>query len=162
MLLRTRLSLARRRYLRKRTNENLRKYLILKGKSHIFDARMLNYYNVSGDVNADTKRFIARGYGEGLVPTSTTGGRHAPNSYHAQHRAADMGVRHEEVGTAKGLRRLKRFQRKEFWRARHGKTRPVELIGPTNNQVILRGRTVPLSEGSALENQHDNHVHGAF
>jgi hypothetical protein len=35
----------------------------------------------------------------------------------------------------------------------------VELIGPDNNLIVLRGRHARLPEGSPLENQHDNHVH---
>jgi hypothetical protein len=56
---------------------------------------------------------------------------------------------------------MRRFQKREFARARrvHGYT---ELIGPINNACILRGHPTTLPEGTALEQAHDNHVHGGF
>jgi hypothetical protein len=55
---------------------------------------------------------------------------------------------------------MERFQRAEF--RRRLKTRAVELIGPINDLVVLGGLAQPLAEGAPLEQQHDNHVHGAF
>jgi hypothetical protein len=55
---------------------------------------------------------------------------------------------------------MERFQRAEF--GRRAKTHAVELIGPINDQIVLAGGVSPLPEGAALEDQHDNHVHGAF
>lgn len=159
MNLRKRLRRARRRYIAKATNRNLRYYLILKGKLGRFDRRMLDYNGVAGNITPAVRRFIARGYGAGLVPTSTTGGRHAPGSHHYSGRAADLGLRAELIGTARGARRMARFQRREF-RRRHSLY--LELIGPDNNATILRGSTSPLAEGTDLEQAHDNHVHGAL
>ncbi len=55
---------------------------------------------------------------------------------------------------------MHRFQAAEFRRRR--RTRVVELIGPNTRRTVLRGQVARLSEGSPLEQQHDNHVHGAF
>lgn len=160
MTLRQRLSLARRRYLRSGSDRALRSYLRLKARSGRWDARYLRYYGVRGNVSSAVKRFIMRGYAAGLVVTSTTGGSHAPGSFHPQGRAADLGLRRSEIGTARGLRKMRKFQRQEF--ARRGSTHPQELIGPDNRVNILRGRPQPIAEGSALEQAHDNHIHGAF
>lgn len=46
---------------------------------------------VSGNVNGDIAHAIALGQAMGLTVTSTTGGRHAPNSYHYSGQAADFG-----------------------------------------------------------------------
>lgn len=161
--LREQLRRARKRYIRKPTNTYLRWYLNARGRLGLWDHRMHAYYGVPTDVTDDVKRFIARAYAAGLVPTATTNGSHAPGSYHYQRiggkgRAADVGVRRELIGTAKATRLLSRFQRREY--ARHDDK--AELIGPTNNLIILRGARTSLVEGSPLENQHDNHVHGAY
>lgn len=140
----------------------LRAYLTAKARAGRFDPRMCAYYKVSPRVNIGCKRAICRAFVAGLVPTSTTGGHHAPGSYHGKGRAVDFGLRQELVGTTRGMNRLKTFQRKEYWRARHNKLHPVELIGPINALVILQGRVSPLQEGAALENQHDTHVHEAY
>jgi hypothetical protein len=55
---------------------------------------------------------------------------------------------------------MERFQRAEF--NRRANTHPVELIGPINGQVVPSGVPTALTEGQPLEEQHDNHVHGAF
>lgn len=163
MTLKTRLKRARAAYMKRRTGANLRAYLRLKALAGKFDTRMASYYGVSTDVNPACKRAICRAYAAGLVPTSTTGGVHAATSYHALHQAVDFGLRREEIGTEKGQRKLTTFQRKEFWRFRHGKlTRMVELIGPTNNQIVLKRSATTLAEGGTLENAHDNHVHEAY
>lgn len=158
----TRMRRARAAYLRRRSNERLRTYLTLKGKLGRFDDRMCSYYGVPIPRNRHVRAFVARAYGGGLVPTATSNGQHSALSYHKLGRAADVGVRVPEVGTEKGRRKLEVFQRKELWRAEHGRTHPVELLGPSNFRCILKGRRVTLAEGAALENQHDNHVHGAF
>jgi GH25 family lysozyme M1 (1,4-beta-N-acetylmuramidase) len=142
------------------SNQALRTMLICKARLGRWDPRYLMIFGPPGNVTRDVKRFITRGYAMGLVPTSTTNGLHSEESFHFQGRAADMGLRTDLIGTQKGLRRMERFQRAEFKR-RH-KTRAVELIGPVNNLVVLGGVVKPLPEGSQLENQHDNHVHGAF
>lgn len=160
---------SRRRYRRKPTNEHLRWYLKAKGRLGIFDTRMCAYNGVDPNVTPGCRRYIARGYGRGLVPTSTTGGQHAPGSYHGRRdvhgrgQAVDLGLRREEIGTAKGLRRMRNYQLAEYraWiRGRRANLR--ELIGPDNDAIVLRDSHSPLPEGSALEQQHDNHVHGAF
>jgi hypothetical protein len=155
-----------RNYRRTGSNQALRVYLISRAKLGIWDRRYCAYYSVDSNVSSSCKRFIVRGYAAGLVPTSTTGGQHAPGSFHKQKdaagrgRAVDLGLRHEHVGTAEGLRRMERFQRSEFRRfARSG---AIELIGPIAGLTVLRGISTSLAEGSALETQHDNHVHGAF
>lgn len=160
MSLSSRLSKARKRYLRSHSSRALKSYLILKARTGRWDNRYCRYFNVPLPRTNAVKRFIMRGFGAGLVVTATTNGVHAPGSYHKLGRAADLGLRSGEIGTARGLRKMQRFQESEF--RRHATLGHLELIGPINNRVILRGRVSPLSEGTALEQAHDNHVHGAF
>jgi len=160
MSLKTRAARARSRYLKHPTDRGLRYYLTLKAKLGKWDDRYCRYYSVPTGVNAATKRFIMRGFASGLVVTATTNGVHAPGSYHGKHQAADMGLRSGEVGTVTGLKKMERFQRAEY--SRRGKTQPLELLGPINAMCVLRGSPTVLGEGSTLETQHDNHVHGAF
>jgi hypothetical protein len=137
----------------------LRVYLISKARLGRWDDRYCAYWGVPTGVTGAVRRFITRGYAAGLVPTSTfrpgdTG------SYHSQRRAADLGLRRGLIGTVRGLRRMRRFQAAEF--RRRSRTKVLELIGPDNRRTVLRGQVAPLPEGSSLEQQHDNHVHGAF
>jgi len=148
------------------SNEALKTLLTLKAKAGRWDERYCLYYGPDPNVEPAVKQYITRAYAAGLVPTSTTSGGHAPGSFHFQKgpngggRAADVGLRRELIGTIEGTDLMQRFQRKEF--ARRAKTKPVELIGPINNLVILGGAPTALAEGNALEDAHDNHVHGAF
>ncbi|HEY1276119.1 MAG TPA: glycoside hydrolase family 25 protein [Thermoleophilaceae bacterium] len=152
---------ARAKFLATGSDSALRVMLVCKARLGRWDPRYLMFFGPPGDrITDDVKRYITRGYARGLVPTSTTNGGHASGSLHFQGRAADMGLRTPLIGTEKGLRRMERFQRAEF--GRRLQTRAVELIGPINDLVVLRGLVQPLAEGAALENQHDNHVHGAF
>lgn len=104
-----------------------------------------------GNIKWRVKRAIVRGANHGLYVTSTTGGRHAPNSYHYQGRAVDMGGSWDNMA---------RFQRSELKRFRRWR-RIKELIGPDNKAIVLRGRETDLVEGTPLEQAHDNHVHWA-
>lgn len=156
------LSQARKRYMAKPTKAALRTYLNVKAKAGVFDRRMCADYGVPVPMNASVRKAICRAWVAGLVPTATSNGTHAPGSYHKTGQAVDFGLRPPEVGTLAGLNKLITFQRKEFWRARVGKIKPVELIGPTNNLVILRGGRSPLVEGTTLEQMHDTHVHEAY
>ena len=126
-----------------------------------WDRRYCDYFHVPVPSNVHVRRFITRGFALGLVPTATTNGQHAAHSLHYLKRAADMGLRGPEIGTARGLRRMRRFQRAEFNRAKRVKGY-TELIGPINDACILQGRPTTLAEGSVLEQAHDNHVHGGF
>jgi lysozyme len=153
---------ARRVYLRTHANAALRVMLISKARLGMWDDRFAIHFGVSTDVSAPVRKFITRGYAAGLVPTSTV---RAPrfvgdNSYHIRHKAADMGLRRDEIGTAKGAAKRERFQAAE-WARRH-KTNPTELIGPINDKIVLNGHDTSLAEGSPLEDQHDDHVHGAW
>lgn len=147
----------RRRYLARRSNPRLVAYLKAKARLGLFDERMCAHWGVSPKVNKRCKRFICRAYKRGLVPTSTTGGKHAAGSYHPRGMAVDVGGRR---GDRKAALRKRRFQEAEF----KARTRylPIELIGPINNMIILKGQVTSLTEGSPLEEQHDDHVHGAF
>lgn len=140
----------------------LRRYLKAKAARGAWDVRYFAYNSVDPNVTPRLKRAAIRAYADGLVPTSSTGGVHAPGSWHGQRdehgrgRAVDFGVRRELIGTAEGRERLVRFQLREH--ARGGRFWQ-EVIGPDNSAVILRGAEADLAEGSALETQHDNHVH---
>lgn len=143
-------------------HKSLRALLVAKARLGHFDNRMCSYYGVSPRVNRSCQKFICRAYVAGLVPTSTRGGDHAYDSYHYKGRAVDVGLRKDLIGTRKGQARLRIFQRKEMWRRSQGRIHPVELLGPDNDLAILAGRRTRLVSGSALENQHDNHVHEAY
>lgn len=161
MTLRQHLRRARRRFHRKGGNARLHTYLKFKARVGLWDKRYCAYYNVPVVRDRWVRRFITRGYAHGLVPTATTNGVHAIGSYHKRGKAADMGVRSSEVGTATQMHKLRRFQRSEYKRWHRGRSHATELIGPINNLVVLRGIHSPLAEGTDLENAHDNHVHGA-
>jgi hypothetical protein len=91
-----------------------------------------------------------RGVACHLVVTSTTGGRHAPGSYHSYRpgRAVDMaGTRDHMV----------EFQRQCY----ANPARYREVFGPANRLCVKNGVRIRLAEGSGLENQHDSHVHVA-
>ena len=68
------------------------------------------------------------------------------------------------MGTAKAAQMLADFQLKEHQRFHNHKLQHdlVELIGPTNTLIVLADAETDLAEGTALENQHDNHVHEAY
>jgi GH25 family lysozyme M1 (1,4-beta-N-acetylmuramidase) len=156
---------ARRKWLATGANQALRVYLMSKARLGRWDDRYCMFFGVDPQVTPDVRAYIARAYAAGLVPTSTTGGSHSPGSFHFQTiggrgRAADIGLRSDLIGTARGLERMRKFQAREF--ANRAARHPVELIGPDNDLCVLNGVVSPLAEGSPLENQHDNHVHGAF
>ena len=76
----------------------------------------------------------------GLTITSTTGGRHAPGSYHYRGRAIDVG------GSASGMR--------QFYREM-SRTNPTELFyDPMGG--MKNGRNIGAIGG------HGNHVHVAY
>lgn len=161
------LAKALKTYIKHPRKSTLRVYLRRKGKRGHFDHRMLDWYDVPDNINDACKAFIRRGYVLGLVPTATTNGRHATSSYHYPSggvgRAVDMGLIEAEIGTRKGMDRMERFQRQEYEAWQEGRRdHMMELIGPINNNVVLRDKRSPLAEGSDLEEMHDNHVHGAF
>jgi hypothetical protein len=148
---------ARRRFLRTRSDRALRVYLISKSRLGRWDVRYLLHFGVNGDVNRHVKRFFTRAFAAGLVPTS--GRRNDPRSHHRNGNAGDVGLRRELIGTAEGAARLRHFHAAEY--ARRARTKPVELIGPINDMQVLRGVDAELSEGTPLEDEHDNHVHFA-
>lgn len=132
----------------------LRAYLRAKARAGRFDTRMLNGH--PGNIGPACKKAVCRGVAAGVVVTSTTDGKHATTSYHYHGAAVDFGLRAREVGTAKGRAKLVRFQRAELKR---GASRYNELFGPDNAACVKGGRRVTLTEGTGLENLHDNHVH---
>jgi len=147
------------------TNRALIALLRAKGRRNRFDKRMLSYNHVPNDINDHVRQFIARGYGAGLVPTFTTNGQHSAGSFHKMKpgAAADLGLRKELIGTRKGHDRMVKFQRAELKAFRAGRRDHMkELLGPDNRAAVLKGAETDLTEGTALEQQHDNHVHGAF
>jgi hypothetical protein len=163
--LRRSLSLARARARKHpRSGKYLEQYLRAKSRLGIFDSRMNRTFNVPlARVHPRVKAFLARGYAYGLVPTATTNGTHSAASLHYSGNAGDLGVKPSLIGTREAQERMLRFQGAEFraWlKGRRGAM--LELIGPDNGEVVLRGAHSPLAEGSALEQQHDNHVHGGF
>jgi hypothetical protein len=166
MSLRERAIRARREYIQNPTRALLRTYLIIQAKRGKFDRRMFRYYGVSPKVNPGCRAATVRAYAHGLVPTSTlrdgTGSYHAARNAAGEGKAVDFGLIERHIGTKYGRDKLASFQRKEHWRATKGRIHPIELIGPNNELVILRGRQTDLTEGTPLETQHDNHVHEAY
>lgn len=161
---------ARQAYLKRPTRALLRLYLIQKARRGNYDERMFDYYKVDSHVNKRCRDAVVRAYAEGLVPTSTRRYPAGAGSYHnarnakGEGLAIDVGLIETHIGTKYGLDKMRTFQRKEFWRhtKKSGYGDIIELIGPTNNQIILGDRTTTLPEGSALEDQHDDHVHESY
>lgn len=85
----------------------------------------------------------------GLVVTSTTGGTHAPGSYHYSGRAVDLAS-----GSSRQMVRAQQAILKEI-----GAASILELFGPDNAAWVKNGAQIAGAEGSALEQQHDNHIH---
>jgi hypothetical protein len=82
--------------------------------------------------------------------TATTNGVHAINSWHKRGRALDAGANSRPPKVA--------FQRHLYT---HFASELYELFGPENGACVKNGRRIALPEGTALENQHDNHTHAA-
>lgn len=127
-----------------------------KAKRGLWDRRFLNGHP---DVEPKLHKFIMLAVARGLVVTSTTGGVHAPGSFHYTGRAVDLGVRSGLVGTQFAVARLVRFQR--FLHTHYG-SHLTELFGPSNRANRKWGRAIVLAEGSGLEQLHDNHIHVAI
>jgi hypothetical protein len=124
------------------------------------------------NVTRRVKYVIRRAHKHGLVVTSTTDGGHADFSWHKivlgrnrRGHAVDVGFTQHDIdhlSPHERRRRLIDFQTSEYKRARRlGFRTYKELLGPHDGLCILQGRPVGLVNGTALENQHDNHVHVA-
>lgn len=95
---------------------------------------------VSGGFGADLTAAMDRARDLGLRITSTTGGRHAPNSYHYRGRAADV------AGAPSAMR--------QFY-TEMARTNPTELFyDPMGG--IKHGRSIGAIGG------HGDHVHIAY
>jgi murein L,D-transpeptidase YcbB/YkuD len=86
----------------------------------------------------------------GCYVTATTNGVHAINSWHKRGRALDAGANSQPPKVA--------LQRHLYT---HFASELYELFGPQNGACVKNGVRITLPEGSALENQHDNHTHVA-
>lgn len=170
MTLRDRARRLRREYVANPTRAALRAYLIVQARRGIYDERMFRYYDVSPFVNAACRRAVVRAYADGLVPTSTrrlpvsrTASFHQRRNSRGEGMAVDFGLIERHIGTRYGRDKMVAFQRAEL---RRDRSRAIlgltELIGPDNEAIILRGRETDLVEGTALEQQHDTHVHEAY
>lgn len=114
-----------------------------------FEPWMANGYPYES-LSAGCEAFIVRGVDAGLHVTSTKrnwGG----NSFHEVWKAVDM---------AAGWDTMVAFQRREFTERPGGFY--LELLGPTNSQMLKNNQPWTAAEGSYLEDLHDSHVHGAF
>ena len=98
---------------------------------------------------------IVAAHRHGLVVTSTTGGTHAPGSFHYQGRAVDFGVAGDPYA-ADAQRRFVAFQHQL---ARHP-AGLAELIGPDVSRNVKYGRFTRYP--AATEAAHKNHVHCAI
>jgi hypothetical protein len=123
---------------------------LLRRQRGTFQPWMLN--GKPGNVTPAAKEFIVRAVNAGLYVTSTTGGTHAPTSYHY---ARPLG---RAVDVAGPWEKMIAFQRAES-AERAGIY--LELFGPDNAVQVKNGQRFGFSEGQPLENLHDTHVHGA-
>lgn len=114
------------------------------------------FLNGKPDVEKALHPYIMEAVARGLCVTSTTGGKHAPNSFHYSRRAVDIG---RDTFTPLSYARLIAFQR--HLHKTHGR-HLTELFGPSNYANRKWGRPLRLAEGSGLESLHDNHVHVAI
>lgn len=115
-----------------------------------------------GNITRACRRAAKRIVRAGLVVTATTDGQHAATSLHfprpprrKKGHAVD-GAPLNSLSHEKRLARLRRFQRAEL---RRGVRLYDELFGPINGACIKNGVQITLANHSALEDQHDNHVH---
>lgn len=136
----------------------LRALLRAKAKTGSWDDRMLNGH--PGNVTMAVKREVMRGVAAGLVVTSTTDGVHTRTSLHypwigGKGRAVDLGLLSRQVGTRRGRALLVRHQRRC---ARHPE-RYLEVFGPDNRACVKNRQPIVLTEGTGLEDLHDNHLH---
>jgi hypothetical protein len=98
---------------------------------------------------------IAEAAKAGLVVTSTTGGGHAPGSYHYRARAVDLGYPGNPFSTD-GQRTFIRFQHK----LARTPGRFAELIGPDVHKNVKNGVFIRYS--ASTEAAHKNHIHCAI
>ena len=119
-----------------------------------FHTSMLN--GKPGNISSGAKDFIVRAHKAGLLTSSTTTGGHATSSWHYARNNPD-GKGHA-VDVYGPWNKMVKFQRQE---AKHP-SRYKELFGPDNTANVKNGSRISLAEGSALENLHDTHVHGAL
>lgn len=102
--------------------------------------------------NKFLSKVVKAGNRRGLWVTSTTGGAHSSTSWHYRRKGLDMAA----AMTADGIEKMYRFQNfvLKKWLGNL-----LELFGPDNDACAKNGTRITLAEGSALENQHDNHDH---
>jgi hypothetical protein len=124
---------------------------LLRRRQASFQPWMLN--GKPGNITLAAKKFVVRAVNAGLYVTSTTGGKHTATSYHY---AQPLG---RAVDVAGPWDKMVAFQRAESAR-RAGDY--LELFGPDNAVQVKNGQRFAFSEGEALENLHDTHVHGAL
>ncbi|HWM11066.1 MAG TPA: hypothetical protein VNO82_17045 [Solirubrobacteraceae bacterium] len=98
---------------------------------------------------------IAEAAAAGLVVTSTTGGTHAPGSFHYRARAVDLGFPGNPF-SAEGQRTFIRFQHK----LARTPGRFAELIGPDVHKNVKNGGFIRYS--ASTEAAHKNHIHCAI
>src|SRR6266403_610742 len=130
-----------------------RAYLRHKARRGNWDRRFLGGH--PNNISWPVRRYIMRGVAAGLQCTSTTDGGHASGSYHYPRNCPPRYVNGAAADMAGSRRRMVAFQRAE---AKHP-DRYRELFGPDNAACVDNGKRMTLAEHSALEDQHDNHVH---
>jgi hypothetical protein len=156
-------TITRKRYWRKRLRftvvklANARKlYRQRQKKNPNFESWMANGCDWQ-NTNQATRRFVARMVVRHGLTTTSMNRTYVPaggstTSYHLVGKAGDVAGSWEAMNEA---------QKDEYQRS-HGKAECLELFGPDNSANLKNGVTLGMAEGSALENLHDSHVHGAF
>lgn len=109
------------------------------------------------NTNDATRRFVARMVVRHGLTTTSMNRTYVPpggstTSYHLSGKAGDVAGSWEAMIEGQ----------KDEYRRSHGKGECLELFGPDNAANLKNGVTLGLAEGSALEQLHDSHVHGAF
>lgn len=116
-------------------------------------AKKPDFNGCPSNVTERIKTIVVAANKAGLYVTATTNGTHASTSYHYQGRAVDVAAPMDSAGIA----RMVKFQREL---ASHP-AGFLEVFGPDNGACVKNGVRISLAEGTALEDQHDNHVHVA-
>lgn len=106
--------------------------------------------------NQATRDFVARGVVLHHLTCTSMNRTFVPpggstTSYHLQGMAGDIAGSWEAMNAA---------QRKEYDKLK-GQSSQLELFGPDNIRNLKNGASMSMGEGTALEQLHDSHLHGA-
>ena len=160
---RVRATMTRKRYWRKRLRFAIVKltkarklYRQRQKRNPTFESWMANGSDWQ-NTNEATRRFVARMVVRHGLTTTSMNRTYVPpggstTSHHLVGQAADVAGSWEAMIEGQ----------EDEYRRDQGNASCLELFGPDNAANLKNGVTLGLADGSALENLHDTHVHGAF